>query len=1145
MKTALSRPLFDFRLLLICLTIAPLCVASAGDRPEKGGKPLEKVLTNDRYQAFLINNVFNYYQNNGSGSFNGYSANNEGFEFPKGSGKATTFQDGILWGGYHKGRAIPKAGGSMYRQALQAGKILSSGTATANPVADDPALPRYRIYRVRPHVNPSTPFDPAMEAVIQEEEVTFLKRYVAATARAIYDQYIIDWMEWPAGDGAPFRDIDGNGAYSPLSDIPGIPGADQTLWYVANDLDSARVDRLSGSPPIGLEMQKTIWGYRRARDLGNTIFVSTKLINRSGARIDSMLIGCFGDPDLGDAGDDFSACDTTRDMSYVYNAGNNDGTYGPAVPAVGFVLLQGPLVQGGPADTGWIGTRARAGYRNLRASAAIMISGGQIEYADPVQGQGGDAQIYCMLKGRTRTCASHIDPTTGSPTTFLFSGDPAAGTGWNENTVSLFPGDRRILLSTGPFTFGAGDTQEVVIAHLVAQGGNRLSSITSLRRATDSVRAMFRGLPSFSAPDFRWTLTNGPPQNVALHMTADARGTSVRSVTVSLRRPGGAEAVHLELSDDGMHSDGGSGDRIFGGGITFAQEQDPFSVVVHVVDGQNVPHAFDGPFGPVTTAGPVIIGNPRIFSDNINGDGVANPGELLRYGIIARNVGALALSNLSVVAGADTHRIAALAPGSADSMTYRPADPGSYFSAWVPSGLTAPVFGILFEVNDDRGNKWNSTAALPVSSIPYLPTTTTVPRTAGQADGSFHILIVDPAQFRNHRYSIIGVDSIDSVAHHGITLIDSTDGRVLLRDHPLPGTFGFSMPVTEGFKIQGGSTLDHSGRAMAWQVLRGNPHLASYGSSDILGLEGPGGNVGNALEHWPSGGVPYERQHSLLITFASTDSTGVILNAADPEISYAYRYLENASLPAARPEFAPWIKNPAAGFAYQDFTRTLPFAVYDADVTPPRRLMAGYLENNVAGGTVDGRYWPPIASRRIDNSAATGPREWFFVFDVTYSESPDPSLQVDIWNTHLPLMWVGYPPVYGPFVEADQLKIRAGKAPGSGDRWSFTLNHDDFLPASTALAQNFPNPFNPETTIRYTLSLPSQVKLEVYNILGQHVRVLLDGSQYAGEFSVAWDGKNDEGRSVASGVYIYRLESSVLSAPASSFAESKKMLLLR
>ncbi len=81
-----------------------------------------------------------------------------------------------------------------------------------------------------------------------------------------------------------------------------------------------------------------------------------------------------------------------------------------------------------------------------------------------------------------------------------------------------------------------------------------------------------------------------------------------------------------------------------------------------------------------------------------------------------------------------------------------------------------------------------------------------------------------------------------------------------------------------------------------------------------------------------------------------------------------------------------------------------------------------------------------------------------------------------------------------------------------------------FLPKSLELAQNYPNPFNPTTTIKFGLPELGKVKLVVYNILGQRVMDLVNGTRPAGYHTVIWNGRNSTGNQVASGVYIYRLE---------------------
>ena len=73
------------------------------------------------------------------------------------------------------------------------------------------------------------------------------------------------------------------------------------------------------------------------------------------------------------------------------------------------------------------------------------------------------------------------------------------------------------------------------------------------------------------------------------------------------------------------------------------------------------------------------------------------------------------------------------------------------------------------------------------------------------------------------------------------------------------------------------------------------------------------------------------------------------------------------------------------------------------------------------------------------------------------------------------------------------------------------------------LDQNYPNPFSPSTTIRYTFPGESDVSLVVYNTLGQEVRTLIEARRDAGRHAIAWDGRDAFGREVATGMYIYRL----------------------
>jgi photosystem II stability/assembly factor-like uncharacterized protein len=94
------------------------------------------------------------------------------------------------------------------------------------------------------------------------------------------------------------------------------------------------------------------------------------------------------------------------------------------------------------------------------------------------------------------------------------------------------------------------------------------------------------------------------------------------------------------------------------------------------------------------------------------------------------------------------------------------------------------------------------------------------------------------------------------------------------------------------------------------------------------------------------------------------------------------------------------------------------------------------------------------------------------------------------------------------------------------------------LPVTSALLPNYPNPFNGATTIRYSLAAATRVDLVVYNSAGQRVRTLVREAQTPGDHRVVWNGRNDHGREVGSGVYLYRLE-------AGPFQQARRMVLVQ
>ena len=763
---------------LICITLAATIMTTAtadSGSPGKGGNPagVSKTAGNDIYRPMLINNIYNYYGNNGDGSYNKFSVSNEGFEFLKGRDLATVmFEDGVVWGCRQAGTL--KVGGSVYRHGVQAGPIITYGTPGTSPIGDDPTNPANRPYRVRPDISPlqgvTDPDDPraATElSLIRDGEVPLIGRYEAFTAEQLLQQYWTDWLTWPAAEGAPYTDVNHNGIYDPATDIPGVPGADQTIWYVANDCDPSRTQFLAGSGVIGLEMQKTIWAYNIPGPFANTIYSSTRLINKSGVRLDSMYLAQWSDPDLGYGADDFVGCDTTLSLGYAYNGKPTDvyfSTFGLPPPAAGFDFLQGPLVHGSPTDTAIFGLSRRPGFKNLPMTAFTFFSNGGGIYNDPPQGPGGDVQWYRLFRGTVASSgAPFIDPTTTQPTTFVMSGDPVAGTGWIDGT-SLPPDDRRMVMSSGPFTMAASDTQEIVVACLVSRGADYHASVTALKNDVRAVRQAYATINTLLPPAMSCSVTRSA-NPATLWFRADVRNVHATGVTIKLKTYGNTPVASVALADDGLSRDGEAGDGIFGGVVVGPQQPTGLQAeaVVTYQGGTVVTwaHAFDN----ITTAD-LAVASHAVASDNINNDGVPNPGENVRYVLSLINNSPFVLANLSATAqpGAVPHQfvVPSIAAGGTFGLFYDEYNPATYLAFDVPTSYADSTFAVHLFITDLSDNQWTDTLFFPVRPLGHVLHYSPLTHVAGGASGSFTILVVDSTLLKNHLYVIRGVDTVGS-----------------------------------------------------------------------------------------------------------------------------------------------------------------------------------------------------------------------------------------------------------------------------------------------------------------------------------------------------------------------------------------------
>jgi hypothetical protein len=395
--------------------------------------------------------------NNGMGSYNPYT-DKHGLLWPGGENATLNlaFSDGLLWGGYIGDSLY--VNGSTYRYGLQAGKILSNG------LPDDPSLAKYRIYKIR-------------------------KDWERLPSGPTRDRYQKDYLEWPGDEGAPYYDENNDRKFTAGIDKPLFIG-DEVLWCVMNDLDPNRTLYTFGTIPIGLEVQLTVYGYTHT-SLENVLIKNYKIINKSTNTINSMAFGYWSDTDLGTTYDDYVGCDSLLNLAYCYNGDEVDeGHFNNTPPALGYLLLEGSKLKSVYDDSAKINY---AWVHGIKDQKMTSFSGGHIESFNGLCDTVKIAlQQNNYLNGLICDGTPYINPIDSQRTKFPFSGNPVDSSGWYMGFQNIFwPDDVQLYLNSGPITMAPGDTQEVVIAIIAAQGTNNLQSITELKNSAKTVQYFY------------------------------------------------------------------------------------------------------------------------------------------------------------------------------------------------------------------------------------------------------------------------------------------------------------------------------------------------------------------------------------------------------------------------------------------------------------------------------------------------------------------------------------------------------------------------------------------------------------------------------------------------------------------------------
>ncbi len=1027
-----------------------------------------------------INQINALESNQGFSDYNPNS-NLEGAEYPKGSGKNFMFTCGFIWGGIVNGDLTqPRVGGTTYNTGLEPGPIIN-GAAAPGPDTD----PRWSIFRVRPDVYPGGPaVDLSGDAI-----------WEGNSAAAIRAQYESDWTNWPAAGtannlGAPFTDVNGDGKYEPNIDIPGVPGADQTTYYVANDLDPSLTAGLYGTQPMGVELHVTFWAYAQQGALGNMYFKKWELINKGSNTIDSTFVSFWNDVDLGYAGDDLVGCDTTLSMQFVYNGEATDQVYAPLPPpADGFTFFQGPIIPGQATDSAISIGQPFAfhythGVKNLPMTAAYFFVNGDAHFGDPPLGQpSGSTQFYNFMNGNYGLTNQPFIDNRGNPTKYAFYGDPTTGTGWLDG-VALPPGDRREGMASGPFTFAPGDTQQVVVAEMVAgaiPGVDRLSAISLVKFYDQTAQTAYN--------DFFVLPNPPPPPKVSVAQLPN-------QIVLDWGEDQNAVAATESYASKGYNFEGYNVYQLPYASASISQGTR--LATYDIVDG--VGKIFDLYFD--ATSGAVLTHVSEFGNDT----------GIKRSFVVSTD----AFSSGKQLINGIPYYFAVTAYG--------------YNSSSVPHALENPIKIItVIPQSFAPGTKYGAQPGDTVKSVTHV----------GFSDGVVTPLVINPAKLTGDQYKV-NFDSTGTIW----SLTDVTKNTVVL-SHQTDVSGDDAYATVDGLEVK--VTGPSSPGMKDWAIPQGSRRFTWAGNAGAFGFEGFNGAIGWGSPDNVFNGDPQTvsagNLHNTLLTLAQvTDTTSFNPNfpaASDVNLSFGYRYLRGAGKAVADPRFASHIINTTGGiYPFQDFAQTVPLSAWNVDdPAHPQRLVVGYLENNAVNGLVDGKYWPPDYSQ-YDNTASTGPREWLWVFNAPYSTTVNAAFAEDALSSTnpIPVMWFCTVARRGPVpfspggTGQDEFLIIANHVNTINDVFTFTA--PSAASYSQAVAKTdvnsinvFPNPYygvNSQETSKYVRfvtfnHLPATATIHIFNLAGIMVRTInhTDGTQFQ-----QWDLNNDSGLPVASGLYI-------------------------
>jgi hypothetical protein len=1086
----------------------------AKEAPGQRSASLSKSTAQEGFRIITLSNVSNWeYWVRRDGQSAHTPAGSSGGFYPAGTA-SVIYQDGLMWGGFINDLRNPnlvslRVGGQTYAVGTQPGHYAQEGTLTSEPVPSD--ANNAFIYRIRKDWQSLQIGDPALI----NDAASIFEVSVGSVTEAMQQEVLADyewaWNNWPTNLGAP-TEPDGT---------PGYAGGDQVIWFVAND---NLAQDLYASPPLGLEMQVTLWAYNQpGTTLGQTVFKRFRLINKSGMVIDSMFVGQWSDPDVGVYTDDLVGCDVDLSLGFAYTGGLTDGdfdAFGLPPAAAGYDFFQGPIVDGvagqdingnGVDDSEDFATfgleLVGPGKVNLpMTSFGYFAAGTQIN--DPSFDYDGALEWYNLLNGflpeiNPTPYTYSLGPNAGQPTKFPLNGDPVKRTG-DVDGFLIPPADRRMVLASGPFTMQPGDVQEIVvgvIGGIVNQpGGNNRNAVAQLKLNDGLAQFLFstnfEGIPA-------------PPASPDVKVAVTER-------TISLEWGSNTARVAQTESNDPLL------------GYNF--------------EGYNI---YQLPSRNSTLDQATKIAT---FDLNNTIDIITQKKFLPDFGDIVE---------VPVQAGTNTG-IQRFFFIEKDFINDKPLFPGNeyYFAVTAYNVKDANGDGIVDTDVPEPAleSNLNIIAVTPQGNKPGVRTgeigPITVSHPAGKSDGVVTAAVINPLATTGAKYEIFFTEVNGEVLWN---LRNTATGDVVLENQPQVDDVEAvrTQPIVDGIQVK---VAGPSPGAKDWDIPSGTRRFtwanADFGFETFNGAIGWGSpaRVFGVIPSDTPSPIPASELKDVVLKLAKVDFTDDYEPPIDPNdenVSYGYRYLRGAGNPPARPEFAQYITNPTSTYQFQAFEKNVPLSAWDvSDPDNPRRLAVGFLENNAENGLVDGKYWPGNF-QNYDNTAGSGPREWLFIFDVDYSETQDPNLSDNIIFNDYPVMyWLTVnrrgPVPFSPGGSGeDQFMIISAKINTPNDVFEFqspaVVRSDELAKQDLDKINVYPNPYyakNPSETSRFErfvtfTNLPEtdDFTVRIFSLGGSLVRKLTKADKITPDSQfLRWNLRNEAGLPVASGIYIAHVE---------------------